>query len=96
MAGNQLEADRLTCLFNGSGTGKLLVNMKTKISFLCPFPLVFYSFLYREGTEMGGPDGDGMFACGSGSHKLYKICRLIFREKNIHVYLFERMDQGKC
>ncbi len=48
-------------------TGKLLINMKPKISIQCPSLLVFYSFLkyilYREGSQMGGPDGDGMFAC---------------------------------
>ncbi len=43
------------------------VNMKTKISLQCPSLLVFYSFLnilYRERSEMGGPDGDEVFACG--------------------------------
>ncbi len=34
--------------------GKLLVNMKTKISLQCP------GILNREGSEMGGPDGDNV------------------------------------
>ncbi len=51
-------------LLEGYNTGKLLINMKTKISLQCPSLLVFCYFLYREGSEMGGPDGDGMFACG--------------------------------
>ncbi len=50
-------------------TGKLLVNMKIKISLQCPglsaCLVVFLKkdILYREGSEMGGPDGDEMFAC---------------------------------
>ncbi len=58
-------------------TAKLLVNMKTKISLQCPSLLVFYSFLkqdilYREGSEMGGPDGDEIFACDLTSLFLQK------------------------
>ncbi len=55
---------------------KLLENMKTKISLQYPYLLIFYSFLkqdilYREGNEMGGPDGDKMFACGVPLIKWY-------------------------
>ncbi len=48
--------------------------MQTKISLQCPHLLVFYSFLdilYREGSEMGDPDGDEMFVCGCSRKKSF-------------------------
>ncbi len=68
-------------------TGKLLVNMKTKISLQCPFLLIFYSFLkqgldilYREGSEMGGPDQDEMFACGRTSLMILSMNLLHYKK----------------
>ncbi len=54
------------------------VNIKTKIPLQRPSMLVFYSFLIktlvcRERGEMGGPDGDAMFACGLRNSHTNKI-----------------------
>ncbi len=43
------------------------VNMKTKISFntpVCWSCTLFEDILYGEGSKIGDPDGDEMFACG--------------------------------
>ncbi len=57
---------------------------KWEISHQCPY-LLRFSFLYSEGRETGGPDGDEMVACG---HPTCAVVQCMSDNKTFHTHTF--------